>query len=142
MRDFISVNDVISAILLASASNEGGEFNVGTGIPVTIDELARKMIKIYGLILEPIYDAVDEGNNINERQEIRQSYANTRKSANILKFTAQDSIDSELLEMRKKSLNNNISIQIKIGFQMKIERRREVYKSHRIRLDFLYSSSK
>jgi UDP-glucose 4-epimerase len=105
VRDFISVNDVISAILLASSSREGGEFNVGTGRPVTIDELARKMIKIYGLHMEPVYGPVDEEKNtIHGGQEIRQSFADTRKSTKLLKFTARNNIGSELKEMREKFL--------------------------------------
>jgi UDP-glucose 4-epimerase len=105
VRDFISVNDVVRAILLASNSNEGGEFNVGTGSPVTINGLAKRMIKIYGLQLEPIYAPVkDERNIIDEKQEIRKSYADTRKSTNLLKFTARSNIDTELRGMRKKPL--------------------------------------
>jgi UDP-glucose 4-epimerase len=105
VRDFISVNDVISAILLASASNEGGEFNVGTGNPVTINGLAKRMINIYGLHLEPIYALVnEERSTLDEMQEIRQSYADTRKATNLLNFTARNNIDSELREMRKKPL--------------------------------------
>jgi UDP-glucose 4-epimerase len=105
VRDFISVNDVINAIILASSNKEGGEFNVGTGRPVTIDELARKMIKIHELHLEPVYGPVDEvKNTIHEGQEIRKSYADTRKSANLLKFTARNNIDSELKAMREKFL--------------------------------------
>lgn len=103
VRDFISVNDVVSAILLASSSREGGEFNVGTGKPATIDELARRMIKIHGLHLEPVYGSVYEvKNSIHGGQEIRQSYADTRKAANLLKFVARNNVDSELMEMRKK----------------------------------------
>jgi UDP-glucose 4-epimerase len=103
VRDFISMNDVISAILLASNSNKSGEFNVGTGNPVTINGLAKKMIKIYGLHLEPIYASVNgKRNTSDDNQEIRQSYADTRKSTNVLNFTARNDIDSELREMRKK----------------------------------------
>ena len=105
VRDFISVNDVTRAILLASDSDRGGEFNVGTGNPVTIDELAERMIEIYGLHLKPIYRPVDgEKNTTNGRQEIRLSYADTRKSASLLKFTAHNHINSELKKIREKFL--------------------------------------
>ena len=30
-------------------------FNVGTGIPTSINELVKKMIEIFGLDLQPIY---------------------------------------------------------------------------------------
>ena len=101
VRDFISVNDVTNAILLASNSKEGGEFNIGTGRPVNIDDLAKRMIKIRGLDLEPVYIPMDREKNTNHRsQEIRQSYADTRKSSDLLNFTARDNIDSELKEMR------------------------------------------
>jgi UDP-glucose 4-epimerase len=105
VRDFISVTDVIEAILLASTSREVGEFNVGTGIPVTINALARKMIRIYGVDVEPEYCTEYEEKNLEHNiTEIRQSYADTRKSASLLHFTARNSINSELKLIREKSL--------------------------------------
>jgi UDP-glucose 4-epimerase len=103
VRDFISVKDVVDAILLTSVNKVGGEFNVGTGRPITINDLARRMIRIYGLHLDPIYNPEDaEKNTKHDPQEIRHSYADTRKSTNLLKFTARADIDQELNEVGKK----------------------------------------
>ena len=107
------MNNVINAIILASGSKEGGEFNVGTGRPVTVDELARRMINIYGLHMEPLYSPVyEEKNAIDGGQEIRQSYADTRKSANLLKFSVRNNIDSDLKEMREKFCSNEYFVSL------------------------------
>jgi UDP-glucose 4-epimerase len=104
-RDFISVTDVIKAILLASTSREGGEFNIGTGNPITINELARRMIRIYGLNLKPeYYTKGEEENPKHNFHEIKRSYADTRKSTNLLHFTAQKNIYPELRSMREKAV--------------------------------------
>ena len=47
IRDFITVEDIANANLQAMLSNTtNGFFNIGTGIPITILELANLMIKI------------------------------------------------------------------------------------------------
>jgi UDP-glucose 4-epimerase len=103
VRDFISVTDVVESILLASDSKIGGEFNIGTGIPITINDLARRMISIYGLHIDPSYSPNDLGKNTKHNtQEIRNSYADIRKSAKLLNFTAESDIALELNEIRKK----------------------------------------
>lgn len=49
-RDFVSVHDIVDMVLLAidNKKAEGEVFNVGTGIPTTITELAQIIIDIYG----------------------------------------------------------------------------------------------
>ena len=102
VRDFISISDVVDAILLTFVSKVGGEFNVGTGRPVTINDLASRMIWIYGLHIDPIHNHEGiEKNKKHNPQEIRHSYADTRKSTNLLNFTAQTDIDQELNEVGK-----------------------------------------
>ncbi len=48
-RDFVHVADVVAAVLLA-LEDEGmtGVWNVGTGVPTTINELARLMLAVFG----------------------------------------------------------------------------------------------
>ncbi|KAF6242273.1 NAD-dependent epimerase [Nitrosopumilus sp. b1] len=54
VRDFVFVKDVAEANLSAMQSKaKNGFFNVGTGRSISIEQLARMMIKIYGLSLEP-----------------------------------------------------------------------------------------
>ncbi len=57
-RDFVYVQDVANAITLALESRAGqnGAFNIATGRSISINELARAMIDIFGLDLEPVYE--------------------------------------------------------------------------------------
>ncbi|NOR49034.1 MAG: NAD-dependent epimerase/dehydratase family protein [Methanosarcinaceae archaeon] len=49
-RDFVSVHDIVDIVLLAidNKKAEGEVFNVGSGVPTTITELAQIIIDIYG----------------------------------------------------------------------------------------------
>lgn len=49
-RDFVSIHDIVDMVLIAIKNEkaEGGVFNVGTGTPIRIDELAQMIIDIYG----------------------------------------------------------------------------------------------
>jgi UDP-glucose 4-epimerase len=104
-RDFISVDDVVRCIILAveaqhkgkifhvsrgqrpSSFSPAGAFNVGTGIPVSVMSLAKKMIKMSGLQVKPIYS------NRMSKGEPRHSYANTIMATQILKFKAEEKLE-------------------------------------------------
>lgn len=89
-RDFISVKDVAQAIVKAMSANTSGVFNIATGNPITIDTLARKMMQLFGKEdLVPIYSEPREG-------DIVESYADIRKAAEILGFSAAEKLDVEL----------------------------------------------
>jgi UDP-glucose 4-epimerase len=113
-RDFISVDDVVDAIVLSATLMEDSEdkpeilspiFNIGTGIPTSISELAKKMIKIFGLDLQPIYKERKE-----DEKEISKSYADITRAKKTLNFVAKKSIETGLRELiepiilRKNSL--------------------------------------
>ena len=62
IRDFIHVEDVASANYLAMNSNTtNSHVNIGTGNSISILELAKIMIEISGLELEPIMEKALEG---------------------------------------------------------------------------------
>jgi len=50
LRDFIYVDDIVDCMLMTAASDNayGEVFNVGTGIPVSFVELAKKIVEIAG----------------------------------------------------------------------------------------------
>jgi UDP-glucose 4-epimerase len=108
-RDFVSVDDVTSILIAATIQAEQTQFsstlNVGTGSPVTINELAKKMIHIFGLDnIEPIYREANKG-------DILFSLADTSRLKNILKIEAQTKIEYELMKIaarsRKQTLGTN-----------------------------------
>lgn len=71
IRDFIFVNDVARANLVAmNSSIDHGFFNVGTGIAISIKDLAYLMIKISGKDLELVFDKLPEGDVKNSQADI------------------------------------------------------------------------
>lgn len=96
-RDFVSVNDVSNILIEAVAEAErrglSTTFNVGTGSPVTIKELAKKMIRIFELDnIEPIYRETKKG-------DILLSLADTRMLKQILRVEAKADMELELMKM-------------------------------------------
>lgn len=92
-RDFISVTDVAKAIIRAAETESiSGVFNIGTGKPLSVSELAKKMIKAFNLEIEPIYRDALQG-------DIMHSYADITKSNHMLKFTADSSLESDLINL-------------------------------------------
>jgi UDP-glucose 4-epimerase len=85
-RDFISVDDVVDAIAIAMDPPKGvnkGTYNIGTGVPTKISDLAKVMVSIMGKPrLNAIHNEASEG-------DIRLSYPDTTKAVNILKFIAK-----------------------------------------------------
>jgi UDP-glucose 4-epimerase len=101
-RDFISVEDVVDAFI-SSTTVIGDEnklmtfppvFNVGTGIPTSINELVKKMIEIFGLDLQPIYKERKES-----EKEILASFADITRAKETLNFVAKKSIEIGLREL-------------------------------------------
>ncbi|MGI0012864.1 MAG: NAD-dependent epimerase/dehydratase family protein [Nitrososphaera sp.] len=78
-RDFVTIDDVVSAIIMASEAELSGTFNIGTGIPTSISDLARRMLLLYGLDLAPEHQERMDG-------DILYSYADISKAKKVLKF--------------------------------------------------------
>jgi UDP-glucose 4-epimerase len=101
-RDFVSVDDVTNILIAATVQAEqtglSSTLNVGTGSPVTINELAKKMIRVFGLdnIVEPIYREANKG-------DILFSLADTRRLKDILKTEAKTNIEHELAKIAARS---------------------------------------
>jgi UDP-glucose 4-epimerase len=105
-RDFISVDDVTEAILLSVKAMEEPKsnyndnlnlppvFNVGTGTPTSIKDLAKKMIAISGLKVEPIYKKGNQGSGI-----ILHSYADMTEAKKALHFVAKKNLETGLREI-------------------------------------------
>ena len=105
-RDFISVDDVADAIVLSitlmkendnTKTVSNSVFNVGTGKPTSIKQLAQKMIEILHLDLEPLYQEEGETNGV-----ILHSYADITNAREILRFIPRKDIDTGLRELLNK----------------------------------------
>ena len=80
LRDFIFVEDVALANIAAMQSNvKNGFFNIGTGITTSIQQLAKIIIELSGLNLEPEYEKALDGN-------VQSSQADTSLTEAMLKW--------------------------------------------------------
>ena len=94
-RDFVSVRDIVNSIAIALNPPKGvtrGTFNIATGVPTNISDLAKIMTRIMGKpTLNPIYEKEAEG-------DIRQSYANITKTSDVLNFFAKGDLENGIKE--------------------------------------------
>jgi UDP-glucose 4-epimerase len=95
-RDFVHVSDVTKALLstLKSGRAMGEVFNIGSGTPTKIIELAKTMLDIAGLDLEIKHEAPRVG-------DIRNSYADITKAKELLNFKPETSLREGLESLLK-----------------------------------------
>ena len=96
IRDFVFVNDVAEANLLAMESNSHGKFiNIGTGDKTSVLELAEMIIKISKQNIKPIFVDEKEG-------DIKNSQADITLAQELLKWNPKTKIENWL-----KTISNN-----------------------------------
>jgi UDP-glucose 4-epimerase len=80
-RDFVNVRDVAEAIFASTKSNkaEGEVFNIGSGKPTTINELAHAILELTGVGSKILYEKPRAG-------DIKDSYADITKAKNFLSY--------------------------------------------------------
>ncbi len=89
-RDFISVEDVANANLLAMQSNTNfAHLNIGTGTMTSIHELANLMIKLSGKSLEIKFDELPQG-------DIKESQADVSLAKKMIKWSHETSLEDGL----------------------------------------------
>jgi UDP-glucose 4-epimerase len=89
-RDFVNVQDVVSAILLALDSEEvNGIYNVSTGVETTIQDLALKLISIAGRNLKPVYGPPRMG-------DIRRSVGDVSRAKEQLGYSPRTDLVEDL----------------------------------------------
>ena len=90
-RDFVYINDVVDAILLIMKNNNtiGQVFNIGSGSPINIKDLAETIIKISGKDIYPKFKKSRIG-------DIDESYADITKARKILGYDPKYSLESGL----------------------------------------------
>ncbi len=95
-RDFVFVDDIAEANLLAMNNDSSGKFiNIGTGIKTSVMELAEMIIKISNKNIKSIYVDAKDG-------DIRNSQADITLSHELLKWSPKTKIEDWL-----KTIQNN-----------------------------------
>ena len=90
VRDFVYVDDVVNANMLAMESNIDGKFfNIGTGTTISVLDLANMIIKFSGLKLKPIHRLAVPG-------DVRATQADITKAKTMLKWKPTTSIQDWL----------------------------------------------
>ena len=112
-RDFVSINDVVKAMLLSIKSMEDRNdrlesvshsvFNIGTGVATTIKDLSEQMIKLSGLDLQPTYV---KGNH---EADINASCADITKAKNFLHFSPNTNLSLDL----ERIISSMVTTQVK-----------------------------
>ena len=80
-RDFVNINDIVQALYacLKSSSANGEVFNIGSGKPTSITELAKTVLELTGQNLEIRYEQARAG-------DIKDSYADISKAKRLLSY--------------------------------------------------------
>jgi len=98
-RDFVHVSDVVEAIMLSLRNEEArGVFNIGSGEGVTINHLARLILKLMGREdLKPIYAPPRPG-------DIRHSIADITRAQRELRFKPKVKLEVGIKELIKHNI--------------------------------------
>jgi UDP-glucose 4-epimerase len=101
-RDFVNVNDVADVVVssMEKSEAEGKVFNVGFGVPTSINDLARAVMECAGLNLEVVHEEPRLG-------EIKHIYADISKAEKLLGYKPTVSLKDglrTLLAERKRPL--------------------------------------
>ena len=112
-RDFVSINDVVNAMLLSIKVMEDRNdrlesappsiFNIGTGVATTIKDLCKEMIKLSGLDLKPTYT------ERNDEADINASCADITKAKKFLHFSPNTNLSLDL----ERIISSMVTTQVK-----------------------------
>ena len=101
VRDFVYVDDVVNANMLAMESNVNGEFfNIGTNSVVSVLDLATMIIKFSGLKLKPIHRPPVPG-------DVKATQADITKAKMMLKWKPTTSL-KDWLKSAVLDVKNNL----------------------------------
>ena len=94
-RDFTHVSDVVRGILLALESETavGQAVNLGTGRPVSVNDVARVIASGLGLDIEP------ERNGRYRAGDIRHCYADPTRARELLEFVAEQRFEDGMAQL-------------------------------------------
>jgi len=90
-RDFIYVKDVAGANIEALTKGDNQIINISTNMPISINELYKKIEKISGINIKPIYKPKRDGDILN-------SYLDNTKAKNVLGWEDKYTLEKGLIE--------------------------------------------
>ncbi len=101
-RDFVSVHDIVKANILAMERDEADYqvFNVGSGVPITIREVATTLAELYAPIASIGGEVIQpQITNQFRKGDVRQCYAAISKIRKRLGFSADVSFERGMMEL-------------------------------------------
>jgi UDP-glucose 4-epimerase len=100
-RDFVNVHDAVEAVLAAVENNQAEEevFNIGSGKPVSVNELAKTVSELAGLNPEIVYDKPRVG-------DIKHSYADISKAEKLLGYKPKVALKDGLRVLLAKNVRS------------------------------------
>jgi dTDP-L-rhamnose 4-epimerase len=94
LRDFVHVRDVACANLLALCGDARGTFNVCSGTPRSVGEMARALRAAHGVEAPPI-----EVSGEYRLGDVRHVFASPQRAAQRLGFTASEDFAAGMAEL-------------------------------------------
>ena len=91
-RDFVSINDVVESFECAMKSKTDGTYNIASGIPVSINELAQIMFNMFEKKPRIRYQKEQKG-------DIKNSVADIILAKNELNFSTKRTLGEELIKI-------------------------------------------
>lgn len=91
IRDFVYIDDVVDANILAMKKSANCSLNVGTGKGITINNLYKNLRKIIGSDLRPFYGPEKEG-------EVKKSTLNIKKIKNLYGWKPKTKFNKGLIK--------------------------------------------
>jgi len=94
-RDFVYVDDVVDSLILAAKNSQakGQIINIGSGIPIKIGDIAKKIETIIGK-----KGLINLGGKQYRKNEVMEYYVDLKRADNILGWKAKTSLDDGLLK--------------------------------------------
>ena len=92
-RDYIFVQDVISALIKSSKIQDNLFLNIGTGIETSVNQLSESLKTQFSSDLEPIYKDARAG-------ELQRSVLDNTKARKLLNWEPQYELDTGMIEVK------------------------------------------
>jgi len=89
VRDYLYVDDVVQANLLALEGGSGETLNIGTGIGTSVNDIVAELNRVLASQLEPIYEPARSG-------EVQRIYLDAQRARDVLGWSPRVSFNEGL----------------------------------------------